>query len=336
MKPLIAILLIISLCSPAFGQSFDAPPKPLPEAVAARMVTVSWYPGTLKGYSQTETQRIIIEAMQQWQSVSGVQFGTLPAGNATDITIYPYTQANPPWAMATYPSTGQILYATTKKFERDWAVTAFAHEIGHCFGWGHADTSRLESLMHPKGSSVRYFDVTDAKRARNQFGLSTVGYHWPYSLKFVGDKIRDQRKAFDAAKAEYAKHDKRWGEYDRTFKHYRDLLKTTTDPKLRAEYDSKRKYSLDARDVVGKERKRANDKLAASSKRLVPLSQQWQRIKKEWDSINGIVVPMASVMESEPCSCFHDESRAELRTVNLKDLFRDLPKDTQPLTELAN
>lgn len=339
MKSLTIILLILlSLVATVSAQSFDAPPQPQPQpqVMQAGYVTISWYPGALKGYSQAETQQMIVEACQQWQSVSGVRFGTLAAGQPTRITIYAYTKTNPPWAMATYPSTGQILYATTKKFERDWAVMAFAHEFAHCFGWGHADNKRVESMMHPRGSSVRYFDVWDATRARRQFGYSSAPYHWPYSLKYVGDKIRQREPAYNEAVTNYEAAKSEWETADNEWSKWRDLRDAETDSAKRQKYNEKTRYWLDRRKRAAEARNKYHKKAAAHREKLKPLWSQWARIKRQWDSIGGIKLPAAMAMQDDgPCACFVDDDKVMRASDDLLEAFKDLPKDTVPLMELA-
>ncbi len=344
MKPLTIILLfLLSLGSPVSAQTYEAPPQPReltsqPRELQAGYITISWYPGKLKGYSQAETQQIIIEACQQWQSVSGVRFGTLAAGQPTQITLYPYTAKNPPWAMATYPATGQILYATTKKFERDWAVMAFAHEFAHVFGWGHADKKRVESMMHPNGSSVRYFDVWDATRARRQFGYSSASYHWPYSLKYVGDKIRQREPAYKEAVANYKAAKSDWEVADNEWSKWRDLRDAETDSTKRQKYNEKTRYWLDRRKRAAEARNKYHKQAAAHREKLKPLWSQWSRIKRQWDSIGGIKLPATMAMQDDgPCACFVDESDNKVMRASddLLNAFKDLPKDTVPLMELA-
>jgi hypothetical protein len=65
---------------------------------------------------------------------------------------------------------------------------AFAHEIAHCFGWGHSPNSRVEDIMHPKGSTVFYFSAKEAQRTRRQFG-NPPHRHRPESIDFVKSEI---------------------------------------------------------------------------------------------------------------------------------------------------
>jgi len=300
-----------------------------PVTVQAGMVTVSWYPGALRGYSQAETQKMIIEALQQWQAVCGVQFGAVPPGYPTRITIYPYTAGNPPWAMAAYPSTGQILYSTTANFKRDWAVMAFAHEIGHCFGWGH--TTRPEAMMFTRGSSVMYMDYAEGRQARTQFGLSRAGYHWPYSLRFVGDRVRLAKADSDAAKAEFGAAQQRWDKHNTSFEYWREKRDSTTDQELRVEYNNKITKELKARTAAGATRAEANSRIAPAQTRLTEESRRWNRIKREWDSINGIRVTAVEGQEDGPVACFAMPGAAAMGTEDLIQLFQHLPTDTVPL-----
>jgi hypothetical protein len=90
--------------------------------------------------------------------------------------------------MVAYPATRQILYSTLQTMEPRWARMAFAHEIAHCFGWGHSATSKVEDIMHPKGSTVFYFSAQEAQRTRRQFG--NPSHRWrPESIDFVKSEI---------------------------------------------------------------------------------------------------------------------------------------------------
>ena len=150
-------------------------------------LTISWQPGALRGMSQAQTQQLIIGGCQMWQKVCRVQFATLPFGYPTTITVYPWSRPMQ-GVMVAYPATRQILYSTLVTLTPQWARMAFAHEIGHCFGWGHSPTSRVEDLMHPRGSSVFYFSANEARRTRGQFGnpsRRTI----PESITFVKNEI---------------------------------------------------------------------------------------------------------------------------------------------------
>lgn len=150
-------------------------------------ITISWQSGALKGMSVQQTNNLIIGACQMWQKVCKVQFAILPFGYPTTITVYPwYRPMN--GAMVAYPATRQILYSAITNMKPQWARMAFAHEIAHCFGWGHSPTSRPEDLMHPKGSSVFYFSASEARRTRQQFGNPTRKVI-PESITFVKSEI---------------------------------------------------------------------------------------------------------------------------------------------------
>jgi hypothetical protein len=155
-------------------------------------LTISWQPGALNGMSVQQTSNLIIGACQMWQKVCRVQFATLPFGHPTTITIYPWSRPMNGWMVA-YPATRQILYSTIHKMEPRWARMAFAHEIGHCFGWGHSPTSRVEDLMHPKGSTVFYFAAHEARRTRQQFGNPSRRVV-PESITFVKSEIARLQK----------------------------------------------------------------------------------------------------------------------------------------------
>ena len=150
-------------------------------------LTISWQPGALKGMSVQQTTNLIIGGCQMWQKVCRVQFSILPFGRPTTITVYPWSKPMNGWMVA-YPATRQILYSTLQTMDPRWARMAFAHEIGHCFGWGHSPTSRVEDLMHPKGSSIFYFAAHEARRTRQQFG-NPPHRHRPESIDFVKSEI---------------------------------------------------------------------------------------------------------------------------------------------------
>lgn len=170
------------------------------------MITVSWQPGALKGYSVQQTWNMLIRGLQYWQSVCRVRFGTLPPGTTADIRIYPFSGNMNGAFMGTYVQTRQIIFTTNVWADRDYCAMAFAHEIGHCFGLDHVN--RPEALMYWRGSQVRYFDHIEGRASWQRFGKYT-GKHWPYSLTFVGAKVRQ-------AKLEWEKlRDKRNKEKDK-------------------------------------------------------------------------------------------------------------------------
>ena len=301
----------------------------------ARLITVSWYPGNLKTYSQQETAQLIVGGLQDWQAVSAVRFGVLPAGQKTDITFYPYTQPVP-WAMAAYQQTGQILYSTRQTFQRDWARMAFAHEVGHIFGWGHATNNRTESLMHPRGSSVMYFDHNDARRAWSQFGKFTTP-HRPRSLKIVGDRVRAAQQVFNSAKIEFQKHDEAWKKADLSWRFHRDMrnaIDRKEDPKRWLDWHDITMHHLGLRSKAGANRKVANNKVIAAQVKLKAVSDQWLRIDREWKSIGGISVAATMEKQDGPCSCFHAEGGPQMLVTDLKDIFAALPNESQPLPGL--
>lgn len=151
-------------------------------------VTITWQPGSVKGRSVQQTDRLITEACQMWQRVCGVQFLVGPFGLPSAITIYPYA-GQMAGAMVAYPATRQILYSTVQQYPSDhWTRAAFAHEIGHCFGWVHSANNLPEHLMHWKGSSVFYHAAAEAQRARSQFGRP-LSRSKPWSITWVQQEI---------------------------------------------------------------------------------------------------------------------------------------------------
>lgn len=156
-------------------------------------VTITWQPGAVKGRSVAQTSQLIIEACRMWQKVCGVQFATGKFGWPSTITIYPYAgQMN--GAMVAYTATRQILYSTTQQFPSDnWTRSAFAHEIGHCFGWGHSANSLPENLMFWRGPSLFYHAAAEAKRARGQFG-QPPRKDKPYSIYWLQQEIARFKK----------------------------------------------------------------------------------------------------------------------------------------------
>ena len=150
-------------------------------------LTISWQPGALRGMTEAQTSNLIVGACQMWQKVCGVRFGILPFGRPTTVTVYPWSRPMNGWMVA-YPATRQILYSTLQTMDPRWARMAFAHEIAHCFGWGHSATSKVEDIMHPKGSSVFYFAAHEAQRTRRQFG-NPSHRHRPESIDYVKSEI---------------------------------------------------------------------------------------------------------------------------------------------------
>lgn len=271
--------------------------------------TISWQPGALKGYNVAQTSALIINGCQMLMKCCGVRFATVPFGYRSNITLYPYRGSNPPWAMATYVQTGQVLYSTSVKFEANWAKMAFAHEFLHCFGWGHSNSSP-ENIMHTRGSSVLYPTAAEAARMIRQFGYPS-SWQWPDSLRFVGDKIRAEQKIFDKAQSDYEKFHKRWQVCDAKWKTYRDARNKEKDPVKRKEFDKLCRSWLEQRTKAGNSRLAAVKRRTASNNRLTPLSKQWLRIRSEWSRLFGVknVSNFYSSSEYEPkaettCSCF--------------------------------
>jgi hypothetical protein len=128
-----------------------------------------------------------------WQKVCGVRFATGKFGWPSTITIYPSAQKMA-GAMVTYTATRQIIYSTTQQFPSDdWTRMAFAHEIGHCFGWSHSSNNLPENLMFWKGSSLFYHAANEARRARQQFGQPS-SKTLPYSIYWLKQKIAELKK----------------------------------------------------------------------------------------------------------------------------------------------
>lgn len=282
------------------------------------MVTVSWQPGALKGYSVAETSQFIFQAMQWWQTLCGVRFGTLPFGNRTDITIYPYSGNMNGAFMGAYVETGQIIYTTRTEAERPFCVTAFAHEIGHCFRLGHVD--REGALMYWRGSVDRYFDTIEARAAWGRFGRFT-GWHWPYSLRYRGDQIREWQAKHKIATEEW-----------RRFQRLRD---NETNKTKRAAYDNQCRLWLN--------RKRQ------SHTELAKVNARWLTLKNDWERIGGIRVPTASRIEAPDkmaaiqaddvpeasgiCECFKPEPIPGIdlsrENVDLRKVFNELKEEAQ-------
>lgn len=156
-------------------------------------VTISWQPGAVKGRSVAQTNNLIAEACRMWQRVCGIQFLAGQFGWPSTITIYPY--AGPmAGAMVAYTATRQILYSTTQQFPSDnWTRSAFAHEIGHCFGWAHSSNSLPENLMFWKGPSLFYHSASEARRARQQFSQPSRKEQ-PYSIYWLKQEIARLKK----------------------------------------------------------------------------------------------------------------------------------------------
>ncbi len=151
-------------------------------------LTISWQPGSFKGMTVAQTDQLIMGGCQIWQQQTGVRFYVVRFGVPSTITVYPWHQPMP-GVMVAYTATRQILYTTLVKLEPVWARMAIAHELGHCFGWGHSPTNKPEDLMHPKGSSVYYFAAAEARRARAQFGQPNPKYP-PESILFLNTEIK--------------------------------------------------------------------------------------------------------------------------------------------------
>lgn len=285
------------------------------------MITVSWQPGNLKGYSVNETSQMIVEALQKWQSICGVRFATGPLQQA-QMRFYPYSGNMNGAFMGTYISTGQIIYSTNLYAPRHQCVMAIMHEIGHYLSQSGTHSNRDEALMHPRGSSVMYFDHIEAQAVWRRFGKFT-GYHFPYSLTFVGDKVK-------ARKSEWENLDKEW-----------KALRVLRD----AEKNQTKRNQLNTQVLA---------KLAERNKKheeLVKVNTQWLRIKREWDSIGGIKTPnslqtithkQSSVIQEEDkftgiCECFktqQDNPNALQTPVDMKEVYENLPNLQVPVPGL--
>lgn len=260
------------------------------------MITVSWYPGAMKGKSVKQTEALIVGGLQMWQKETQVQFGVLPAGQKTQLTFYPYDK---PFngAMGAYVSTGQIIYSTLLNFPDIWARMAIAHEVAHCFGWGH--TSNAEDLMYTRGSSVYYFSPQEGKRAWKQFGKHTR-YRTPESLIYLGKKLRPATTSYIQARDQWKKYQK-----------LRD-----------AEKNVKRRQELN--DLTQLWYK----KQLELHKAMMALHNPYVRIRKGWEAIGGFgeetPEPITGV-----CNCF--QFNPGIQTVLTEEVFDSLPKETKPL-----
>lgn len=287
------------------------------------MITVSWYPGNLKGATVKQTQDAIIRGLQLWQGRCGVRFGTLPAGNRTQITIYPYSGAMP-GIMAAYQQTGQILYTTTHKIPLERCPMFFAHEVGHCFGWGHSNPDKPEKMMHWRGSTVDYMDAVEGRRAIAQFGRSANPDH-PWSLKLIGDEIRKHEPSYAKSVQKLKDASESWKRRNKEWKRYRGLRDSETDPEQRKKYNERVQHWLKKRDEAGIARAFWHEEVKSQKKILMPLWQRWSRINREWSQVSAASIK-EELVGDKPCTCFeqYNEGPQPMTYRPLKDVFAEL------------
>lgn len=275
------------------------------------MWTVSWQPGALRGYSVEQTSQMIVRGLQMWMGLTGIKFGTVPHGTPAHIKIYPYAGNMNGAYMATYMSTRQIIYTTLVNADREFNIMAFSHEIGHALGLGHVN--RPGALMYTRGSVDRYFDHIEAQQEWRRFGKFS-GLHWPWSLAYLGNQIRELKVV-----AEHAK--KRHAEFAAKREAERDI------PKRKA-------YDKTTREWLAKKR--------AAYVELKRVSDRWLTIKRDWDNIGGIrqniQAPALQSIEFPKvhlethdmvCDCFHQSQGTSgisfiQDKVDLKSVFKSL------------
>lgn len=295
------------------------------------MITVSWYPGALKGTGVQKTQQLIVRSLQLWQGRCGVRFGVLPAGQRTQITFYPYAGAMP-GIMAAYQQTGQILYSTTYKIPLQKCPMYFAHEVGHCFGWGHSHPDRTEAMMHWRGSEVDYMEPAEGRRAIAQFGRTTNPDH-PWSLTFIGDEIRKFEPAYKNAIEKRNQFDEAWNRFDLVWKEWKLNRQNATTPEEREKANERVMFWYAKREDAGVKRKEWNQVAKEQRDKLLPLWKKWAKINRQWNQVSAANIS-ESMMGDKPCVCFeeHVDGPTEMGMVDLVDVFRNFKKlKTQPL-----
>ena len=303
------------------------------------MVTISWYPGGIKNMNAAKVAECIVRGCQLWQGRCGVRFGVVPAGSKSDITIYP-AQGKPPWAMAMYAATGQLLFNTHIADTPERVAALFAHEEGHYFGLGHAPKTRTEALMHWQGSSVDYMDHNEGRWSIARFG-ATPSPDWPWSLRHVGDKIRKLEKPYYDQKQWYEAADRRWHSNDEKFRFWRAVRDDpdTTDED-RAAAEEKRAFWYSRREIEGTKRANHHAEMMKYRGKLLPLWDQWKRIRKQWSGVGLLNYADLRLWPEEPTACFYGmvDGDASAESYNLLDEFgRVSTIDTCPvpgLTEL--
>ena len=283
--------------------------------------SIGWYPGTIKGLTQGQTTTAIIGGLQMWMKVCRVRFVNIVPGQRPDITFEPYPSSS--WAMGAHQETGRILFSTLISMHRHWARMAFAHELGHIFGWGHHN--RPDGLMHPNGSKVFYFDADEGVRTWQQFDKYR-GTHRAESLDYLRPVLQRLTLAFEAADKRYKNADAAWQSATLKMIQAKQRRDQSSDVVYRQQQNEIIKQAIAVRSAADGIRRFANKDRVEVNKSLTPASQRFVGIRSAWEAAENQPRRMSAIQPHEACSCFHDTTGPARLETPISDIFASLPK----------
>jgi len=282
---------------------------------------IGWYPGTIKGLTQSQTTTAIIGGMQMWMKVCRVRFVNIVPGQSPDITFEPYPSNS--WAMAAHQQTGRILFSTLISMRADWARMAFAHELGHIFGWGHHN--RPDGLMHPNGSKVLYFDANEGVRTWTKFG-KYLGTHRAESLDYLRPELQRLTRAFEESDKRYKTADAAWQSATLKMIQAKQRRDQSSNVIYRQQQNEIIEQAIKERSASDGLRRLANKDRVEVNKSLTPASKRFVGIRSAWEAAENQPLRMSAIQSHETCSCFHDTTGPARLETPISDIFAALTK----------